>query len=278
MCSFTYCISQTNNTQIDNVKNIDILMPTYNLIEYGDNYSKTSGSLWQYYKDVPAVKNNGNLVEFNSANVTHSLNFKSKRTGQTDNNGKIDNVEIMVPLKCLSNFLNFILTWSANCIIYYANVVNQNPTFEITETKLYVPVVTLSTQDNAKFLPQLKSGFKRTINWNKYLAKPELLAQNPNLNHMIEPSFQGVNRLFVSAFENHAQRASNKRYYLPNVKIKDYNVMIDGKNLLDQIVKNNQILYGNIRKTATGQGNDYTTACLLDYLCFKEKYKIIAMI
>ena len=122
------------------------------------------------------------------------------------------------------------MTWSANCVIIYTNVANQNPTFEITETKLYVPVVTLSTQDNAKFLPQLKSGFKRTINWNKYLAKPELLAQNPNLNHMIEPSFQGVNRLFVSAFENHAQRASNKRYYLPNVEIKDYNVMIDGKH------------------------------------------------
>ena len=126
-------------------------------------------------------------------------------------------------------FINLILTWSANCVIIYTNVANQNPTFEITETKLYVPVVTLSTQDNAKLLPQLKSGFKRTISWNKYLAKPELLAQNANLNHLIEPSFQGVNRLFVLAFENDAQRTSNKRYYLPNLEIKDYNVKIDGK-------------------------------------------------
>ena len=78
-------------------------------------------------------------------------------------------------------------------------------------------------------MPQLKSGFKRTISWNKYLAKPELLAQNPNLNHLIEPSFQGVNRPFVLAFENDAQRTSDKRYYIPNVEIKDYNVMIDGK-------------------------------------------------
>ena len=78
----------------------------------------------------------------------------------------------------------------------------------------------------------MKSGFKRTINWNKYLAKPELLRQNPNLNHLVEPSFQGVNRLFVLAFENDAQRTSNKRYYHPNVEIKDYNIVIDGKNFL----------------------------------------------
>ena len=118
--------------------------------------------------------------------------------------------------------VNFVLTWSANCVIIYTNVANQIPTFTITETNLYVPVATLSTQDNAKLLPQLKSGFKRTISWNKYLSKPELLTQNPNLNHLVEPSFQGVNRLFVLAFWNDAQRTSNKWYYLPNIEIKDY--------------------------------------------------------
>ena len=87
-------------------------------------------------------------------------------------------------------------------VIIFTNIANQNPTFTITEATLYVPLVTLSTQDNAKLLPQLKSGFKRTISGNKYLAKPELLAQNAHLNHLIEPSFQGVNRLFVLAFEN----------------------------------------------------------------------------
>ena len=80
-------------------------------------------------------------------------------------------------------------------VILSTNVAKQNATFTITETKLYVLVVTLSTQDNAKLLTQLKSGFKRTINWNKYLSKPELLAQNPNLNYLVEPSFQGINRL-----------------------------------------------------------------------------------
>ena len=91
------------------------------------------------------------------------------------------------------------------------DVSNQNATFTITETKLYVPVVTLSTQDNAKLLTQLKSGFERTINWNKYLSNEELLAPNPNLNNLEEPSFQGINKLFVLAFEDDAQRISSKR-------------------------------------------------------------------
>ena len=108
--------------------------------------------------------------------------------------------------------VELILTWSADCVIIYINVANQVPTFTITERNLYVPVVTLSTQDNAQFLPQLKSGFKRTISWNQYLTKPELLAQNANLNNLIEPSFQGVIRLFVLAFEDDAQRKNNKRF------------------------------------------------------------------
>ena len=145
-------------------------------------------------------------------------------------------------INCEVNLIfNLILTWSADCVIIYTNVANQVPTFTITETNLYVPAVTLSTQDNAKLLPQLKSGFKRTISWNKYLSKPELLAQNPNLNRLIGPRFQEVNRLFVLAFQDDAQRTSNKRYYLPNVEIKDYKVTTDGKNLFDQLVKTNKV-------------------------------------
>ena len=103
------------------------------------------------------------------------------------------------------------MTWSENCVVIYTHIANQIATFTIPGTNLYVPIVTLSTQENANLLPQLKSGFKRTISWNKYLLKPELLAQNPNLNHLVEPSFQGVNRHFVLAFEDDAQRTSNKR-------------------------------------------------------------------
>ena len=100
---FTNCISKINNTQVDNAKDIDIVMPMYNLIEYSNNYSKTPGGLWQYCKEIPAVNNNGNIVDFNGANATDSFKFKTKRTGQTNNDGRID-VEIMVPLKYLSNF------------------------------------------------------------------------------------------------------------------------------------------------------------------------------
>ena len=111
--------------------------------------------------------------------------------------------------------VELILNWSANCVIIYTNVNNQVPTFTITETNLYVPVVTLSTQDNVKLLPQLKLGFKRTISWNKYLPKPELLAQNKNLNDLIKPIFELVNRLFVLTFEYDAQRTSRKDSIFP---------------------------------------------------------------
>ena len=194
----------------------------------------------------------------------------------------------MVPLKYLSNIwrtlemplinceVNLILTWSSACVLIAINILNQNATFAITDTKLYVPVVTLSIQENTKFLQQLKSGFKRVINWNKYLSKPELLAQNPNLNHLIEPSFQGVNRLFVSAFEDD-DRTSDDKYYLPTVEIKDCNIMINSENFFDQPIKNNKVTYENIRKIATGQGDDYTTGCLLDYSYFADTYEMVAV-
>ena len=159
---FTGFISKINNTQIDNAEYIDIVMRMYNLIEYSDNYSKTSGSLSQYCKEIPAVNDAGDIVDFNGSNATDSFNFKTKITAQTaansNNNGNISgrvDVEIMAPLKYLSNFLrtlemplincevDLILTWSANCVTIYTNVANQNPTFTITETNFYVPVVTL---------------------------------------------------------------------------------------------------------------------------------------
>ena len=145
--------------------------------------------------------------------------------------------------------VNLILTWLSTCV---TNNSTGAGTFAITDTRLYVPVVTLSTQEYTKLLQQLKSGFTRVINWNKYLSKPELLAQNSNLNHLVEPSFQGVNRLFVLAFENDAGRTSHSGYYLPNVEIKDYNIMINGESFFDQPTKNDKVTYENIRKIATG--------------------------
>ena len=154
MAPFTNCISEINNTQVDHAKDIDIVMPMYNLTECSDNYSKTSGRLWQYCKDIPAVDNNNVIVNVAENNLTDSFNFKAKMTGQTGDDGT-KNVEIMVPLKYLSNFwrtlemplinceIDLILIWSADCVIVSTNVANQNATFEITDTKLNVPVVTL---------------------------------------------------------------------------------------------------------------------------------------
>ena len=247
-------------------------MPIYNLIECSDNYAKTTGSLWQYFRDEPR----------------NSKSFKSKIkiTGKTPDDDNEKDVEIMVPLKYLSNLwrtlemplinceVNLILTWSSNCVITNSNGVG---TFEITDTKLYVPVVTLSTQENTKLLQQLKPGFKRVINWNKYLSKSELLAQNANLNRLVEPSFQGVNRLFVLAFENDEDRTDHEKGYLPTVEIKDYNIVINGENFFDQPIKNNKAAYENIRKIATDQGDDYATGCLLNYSYFADTYKMIAV-
>ena len=143
-------------------------MPMYNLIEYSDNYAKTSGSLWQYYRD----ESNGNLAN------SESFKFKIKITGKSIAAGNKKDVETMVPFKYFSNFwrtlemplinceVKLILTLSSTC-----NITNSTSaeTFEITDTKFYIPLVTLSTQDNSKLLQQLKSGVKRVIRWNKYL-------------------------------------------------------------------------------------------------------------
>ena len=178
---FTKCTNRINNTDIDHAQDIDIVMPMYNLIEYSDNYSKTSASLWQFYKDDP------------NDNITQSQAFKSKIkiTGKTPPAGNTKDVEIIVPLKDITNFwrtleiplinceVNLILTWSPTCLISSATGETK---FRITETKLYVPVVTLTTQDNEKLLQQSKSGFKRTINWNKYESNIKTFAQNRYLN------------------------------------------------------------------------------------------------
>ena len=120
------------------------------------------------------------------------------------------------------------------------------------------PVGTLSTQGNAKVLEQLKPGFKRTVNWNKYQSKVSTERINQYLDFLIDPRFQGVNRIFVWAFEDEAQRTCYKRYYFPTRETKIYSVMIVGQNFFDQPIKNDLITYDDSRKTATYQGDDHT--------------------
>ena len=141
------------------------------------------------------------------------------------------------------------LTWSENCVL--TDITTQtaraaqgdNParpaigaptsaTFKITGTKLYVPVVTLSTKDGNNFSEQLKSGFKRTIKWNKYRSKMTNQTKTNHLNHLIDATFSEVNKLLVLSFENEEDRTSFSKYYVPKVEIKDFNVLIDGQSFL----------------------------------------------
>ena len=212
-------------------------MPVCNLIEYSSNYLKTSGNIWHYYKDERNVS------------LTDSELFKSKIkiTGNTPADGNTKDLEIIVPLKYLSNFwrtlkmplmnceINLILTWSSACVITNSTGAGR---FAITNTKLYVWVVTLSTQDNAKLLQQFNSGFKRIINWYKHQSDQKKHAQNQYFNHLVDTIFHGVNKLFVLSFEHENGRTSNSEYYIPKLDIKDYNVKIDGKKVFDQPINN----------------------------------------
>ena len=166
-------MTEINNTQVDDAQKIDLVMPIYSIIEHSDAYWKTMGSLWQYYRDEPALGNNWNIIDFpDDNNNSASFKFKIKITGQKENGGTKD-LEIMVLLKYLSNFwrthemplinckISLQLKWSRICVIVAGTPNNQNPAFQINDTKLYVPVVTLSTQKNIKLLKQLEFGFKR---------------------------------------------------------------------------------------------------------------------
>ena len=207
---FTDFISEINNTQIDNAKDIDVVMPMQNLIEYSNSYSKTSGRLWQCQTDEPFRNDDGVINNFpvNSAFVK----FKQKITGEREADGTKD-VEIMVPLKYWSNFwktlemllinckINVILTCSADCVV----------STYVPDAKLYI---TSSIQDNAKTLQQLKSCFKRNIYWNKYQWKVTIQGQNRYLDYEVYPSFHGVNRIFVLSLSDGTGRTGNRRYFV----------------------------------------------------------------
>ena len=236
---------------------------------------KKSEGLWQYYRDDP------------NDNIVYSESFKIK-INVTLVAGQSKDVKIAKLLKFFSNFqrnlempltnckINLNLTSSENRVISSATRKTKFAKIQTTDTKLYVPVVTLSSQDNAKLLEQLKSGFIRIINQNKYQSKVSTERKKQYLDSLIDPSFQGVNRLFVSLFENEEDRNAHTAYYLPKIEIKDQSIMIDGENLFDHQVKSNMRACENIQKVTVGQGDDCTTACLLDYNNFNKHYKMIA--
>ena len=155
--------------------------------------------------------------------------------------------------------------------------------FEITAAKLHVPIVTLSTKDSVNLTKQLSEGFKRSIYWNSYQTKPaKVIAKGKNLSEILNASFQGIRRLFVLAYVVAAGAANdeagikdNKKYFLPRGEIKNYNVLIDGRNFYDQPINDLIKQYDEVRKVSTGHGDDYTTGSFLDYAYFKDNYRLL---
>ena len=181
--------------------------------------------------------------------------------------------------------ITLILSWYKECVLVGrahrcppAAAIN-SPTdakFEISDCKLYVPIVTLSTENDNELLEELKSGFRRTIKWNKYMSQMSNQNKNDNLDYLIDTTFSNVNKLFVLSFENEDDRTSYYKYYVPSVEIKNYNVLIDGNAFFQLSIKNIEETYEKIIQI-TDQSGYYTRGNLSDYEYFKEHYKLIAI-
>ena len=272
---FEKCRTEINEIFVE-AEHINIKMSMYNLIEYSNNYSDTSGSLWQFKRDE--IEEDVDLTLDANHIPNNSSSFKYKSSFITNRNG----VKIAVPLKYLSNFwrslemplinckVELSLTWYENCILSSAGTA---ATFAITDTKLYVPIVTLKTEDNTKLSKLLSEGFKRSIYWNKYKIIFKNYDDDKYIRERLDATFQGVNKLFVLLYErsnNITDEKSYRRYFLPRNEIKNYNIEIDGRNFYDQPINDSIKQYDEVRKISTGQGDDYTTGCLLDFSYFEK--------
>ena len=246
---------------------------------------KTLGSLFNYYRDEPKDYDEGdgdNAINI-SIRGSNSFDYKAKIVGSLAA-GELekDDVEISIPLKYLGNFwrsldiplinceITLILSWYKECVLVGRALRNEpnlqpnppiaaieSPTsakFEIIDCKLYVPVVTLSAENDNKLLGQLKLGFRITIKWNKYISQMSNQNKNNNLNYLIDPTFSNVNRLFVLSFENEDDITSYYKYYVPSVEIKDYNVLIDGNTFFELSVKNIEETYEKIIQITDHRG------------------------
>ena len=305
---FVSCITRINGELIEDADDLDIVMSMYNLLEYSKIHRKTIGSLYNYYRDE--LSDDADDNNFDNIKVVNSNTFayKNKTTGNTYNvdagaqgydvnkNGTQE-VELDIPLKYLGNFwralniplicceVSLELKWNKNCVITsleQRDIEGGNrdnaptgATLAINDCKFYVPAVTLSKDDEIKLLTNLKSGFKREIIWNKYRSQMTTGAVNNNLNILTDPTFTNVNRLFVLAYQNANDRQSFSQFYLPNVMVKDYNVIIDKLAFFGLPRKTEEEAYEKI--VDISRNNEYTTGNLLDYGYFKKHYKLIAI-
>ena len=296
---FKDCRTEINDTFGDYGDFINIALPMYNLIEYSDNYSDSSGSLWSFKRDDRA--NNANVTNDDNA---PSFKYKASIIGNTEDNGRKNGVKIAVPLKYLSNFwrslemplinckVELSLKWVENCVLTTAAIGANatatgadSATFEIADTKLSVPVVTLSTEDNVKLVKQLN---EIPVYWSKYkvidIKVVEIAAANEekHIREQLDSRYQGVKRFFVLAYDNtvgnnQISNDSFKKYYLLRFKIENYNIDIDGRNVSDQPINDLIQQYDEVIKISTGQGDDYATGCLLDFAYFEKNYRLTAV-
>ena len=270
---FTKCNLEINDELVDTAENLDIVMPMYNLIEYSDNYQDSSATLYQYKRDEPPEDNAiAIMLMLLTANNSSSFKYKISLLGDRNVGGGIVrlNVKVVVPLKYLSNFFRTLemplinckiklnLTWKKECVLS-TNI--SNALFIINDTKMYVPVVTLSKEDNKDFIEQQNKGFQRSIYWNEYKTKEINENSDTNVFNYInlDPSFQGVNRLFVMAYnrvDGLPTRNGQQKYYLPRIDLEKYNVIIDGRNFYDNPIESDIEKYRELKKVMIGKGED----------------------
>ena len=307
---FVSCITRINGELTEDADDLDIVMPMYNLLEYSKNYRKTIGSLYNYYRDELTNDNNNNFANRNVVN-SNTFKYKNKIIGNKynvdagaddyDANKNVTQIiELAIPLKYLGNFWRVLnmpliscevsleLKWNKNWVTtslkerqvdagppVVRDGVPTGASLAINDCKLYIPVVTLSKDDEIKLLTNLKSGFTREIEWNKYRSQMSTEAINTNLNILIDPTFTNVNRLFVLAYETADDRQSFSQFYLPKVIVKDFIVIIDKLALFDLPIKTKEEAYEQVIDIS--RNNEYTTGNLLDYDYFKKYYKLIAI-
>ena len=305
---FVSCITKINGELIEDADDLDIVISMYNLLEYSKNYRKTTGLLYNYYRDElsdDADDNNfdnikvvfSNTFKYKNKIIGNTYNVNAGADGYDVNESGTQEVELAILLKYLGNFwralniplisceVSLELKWDKNCVttsLEQRDIGGGNrdnaptgATLSITDCKLYVPAVTLSKNDEIKLLTNLKSGFKREIIWNKYRSQMTTEAVSNNFNILIDPAFANVNRLFVLAYQNADDRQSFSQFYLPNVMVKDYNIIIDKLTFFDLPIKTEKEAYEKIIDIS--RNNEYTTGNLLDYDYFKKYYKLIAI-
>ena len=271
---FTECNLEINDEHVNTAENLDITMPMYTLIEYSDNYQGSSATLYQYKRDEPPEDDAvADLTADNSDSFKYKIKLLGNVTEVAGNAAGLRrlNVKVVVPLKYLSNFFRSLemplinckiklnLTWKKECVL---STGAGEAVFIINDTKLSVPVVTLSKEDTKDFIEQQNKGFQRSIYWNEYKTK-EINATVDNNNPAnsvryinLDPSFQGVNRLFVMAYNSangQPTRNGQIRYYLPRIDSNKYNVIIDGRNFYDNPIENNIEKYRELKKVMIGK-------------------------